>query len=105
MGKYIGKFYKLSQSQLSNPSIKAPVISSLTSQTSSSIELTITYVPYVIYRKQNNSVLCFKNSIYNDLIITNNDYIQSYETQGKKIISFQLPQLQIITHSVFLPHQ
>ena len=64
--------------------IKAPVISSLASQTSSSIELKITSVPSVIDKKQTNSVLCSKNSIHNDLSIANNDDIQSCETQRKQ---------------------
>ena len=52
MGKYTGKIYKHSQSQISNPPIKAPVLSSSASQTSSSIELTITSVSSVIEEKQ-----------------------------------------------------
>ena len=51
MGKDIGQFYKHSQSQLSTPLIKAPVILSLASQTPSSIELTITSVPFVREKK------------------------------------------------------
>ena len=63
MGKYIGKFYKCGQSQLSTPSIKASVISYLASQTSSSIEFTIHSILSVIDKKQTNSVLCSKNPI------------------------------------------
>ena len=48
MGKDIEQIYKHSQSQLSTPSIKTPVISYSNSQTSSSIELTITSVSSVI---------------------------------------------------------
>ena len=47
MEKDKGWIYKHSQSQLSTLSIKGPVILSLASQTSFSIELTITSVPYV----------------------------------------------------------
>ena len=54
MGKEIGKMYKHSQYQLSTPSTKAPVLSSLASQSSSSIELTTTYVPYIIDKKKTN---------------------------------------------------
>ena len=84
MGKEIGKIYKNSQYQLSTPSIKAPVHLSLDSQTSTSIELAITSIPSVRDKKQTNSILCSKNSIYNYLSIKNNDYIQSCETQRKK---------------------
>ena len=48
MGKDIGKIYKHSQSQISTPSTKAPIILYLAYQTSSSIELTITSVLSVI---------------------------------------------------------
>ena len=51
MGKDIGRIYKHGQSQFSTLSIKAHVISFLASQTSSSIELTITSVPYVMDKK------------------------------------------------------
>ena len=84
MGKDIGRIYKHNQSQLSTPSIKAPVISSSASQTSSYIELSITSVSSIIYKKQTNSVLCSENSIQNNLNITNNDNIQSCETQIKQ---------------------
>ena len=47
MGKEIGKICKHSQDQLSTPSMKAPVILSLTPYKSSFIELTITSVPFV----------------------------------------------------------
>ena len=84
MGKDIGWIYKHGQSQISNSSFKSPDCSYLASQTSSSIELTTIYVPYVRDKKQNNSVLGSKNSIQNDLSITNNDNIQSCETEGKQ---------------------
>ena len=80
MVKKTGQIYNHSQFQLSNPIIKAPVISSVASQTSSSIELIIASVPSIIDKKP-NSVLCSKNSIQNDATITNNDDIQSCETQ------------------------
>ena len=86
MGKYIGKFYKNSQYQLSTLSFKAPVCSSPDSQTSSSIKLTTASVPYVRGGKDNNYVLCSKNSIPNDVSITNNNDIQSCETERKTII-------------------
>ena len=75
MGKDIGKFYKHSQYQISTPSIKAPVISYLASQTSSSIVLTINSVPSVRDKKQTNSVFCSEKFIQNYLSITNNDDI------------------------------
>ena len=103
MGKDIGKILKRSQFQLSTPSIKALVLSYLAYQTSSSIELTITYVPSVMDKKQTNYVFCFKNSIQNDLSITNNDYIHSCDKE--MYISFQPLQLQIIMHNVLLPHR
>ena len=70
MGKDIGWIHKHGQSQLSTPSIKAPVLYYSASQTSSSIESIITYVPSVIDQKQTNSLLCSKNSIHNDLRIS-----------------------------------
>ena len=85
MGKDILRIYKHSQSQLSTTSIKAPVLSYSDDQTSSYIELTITSVSSVIDKKQTNSVLCSKNSIQNDLNITNNDDIQSCETPRKQL--------------------
>ena len=81
MGKCIGRIYKQSQYQLSTPTIKATVISSLASQTSSYIELKITSVPSVRDKNRTNSVLRSKNSIQNNLSITNNDDIQSCETK------------------------
>ena len=63
MGKDMGNFYKHSQSQLSTPSIKAPVLLSLASQTSSSIQLKRTSVPSFIDKKQTNPGLRSKNSI------------------------------------------
>ena len=105
MGKDIGHIYKHSQSQISTPSIKAPFISYSASQTSSSIELTITSVSSVIYNKQTNCVFCSKNTIQNDLNITNNDDIQSCETQRKTIIELQPLQIQIIMRNVLLSRQ
>ena len=84
MGKDIGKIYKHSQSQLSTRSNKAPVLSFLASQTLSSIEMRITSIPSVRDKEQTNYVLCSKNSIQNDLNITNNDDIHSCETQRKQ---------------------
>ena len=60
MGKDIGQTYKHSQSQLSTLSIKAPVLSYSVSQTSSSIELTITSVPSVIDKKTNQFCFLFQ---------------------------------------------
>ena len=77
------KFYKNSQSQLLTPSINKPVISSAASQTPSFIKLTITSVPSIRDKKQTNSVLCSKNSTQNDLSLTNNEDIQSFEIQKK----------------------
>ena len=45
--------------------------------------LTITSVPYITDKHQNNSVLCPQNNIQNDATITNNDDIESCETQKK----------------------
>ena len=81
MGKYIGNIYKHSQSQLSNLSIKAPVSSSSEPKTFSAIKLPTTYVPSITDKHQNNSVLCSQNTAQNDATITNNDDIQSCETQ------------------------
>ena len=47
MGNHIERIYKDIQPQISTPSIKKPLILYLASQRSSSIELTITSVPYV----------------------------------------------------------
>ena len=104
MGKDIGRIYKRIQSLFSTPSIKTHVLSYLASQTSSATELTITSVPSVRDKNQNNSVLCSKNSIHNDLSITNNGDIQSYGTQRKNV-AFQPLQLLIIMQNVFLPHE
>ena len=57
MGKEIGKFYKHSQYQLSNLSLKTPVSSSSKPQTSSAIEITTTSVPSVTEKKSKQ--LCF----------------------------------------------
>ena len=81
MGKDIGQIYKHSQSQLSIFSCKAPVCSSLASQTSSSIKSTTTSVPSVRDKNQKNSVLGSENPVQNDLSITNNYDIQSCETE------------------------
>ena len=83
MGKYIGRIYKHSQSQLSTLSLKTPVSSSSEPQTSSAIELTTTSVPFVIDKHQNNYVLYSQNTIQNDATIANNEDIQSCETPEK----------------------
>ena len=83
MSKYIGRIYKHSQSQLSTFLFKTPVRSSSEPQTLSSIELTTTYVPSVRGKKKKKSVLCSKNSIHNDVSITNNNDIQSCESERK----------------------
>ena len=62
MGKEIERIYKHSQSQPSNPPIKAPVISTFASQTSSSIELTITSVPSIVDKKTNQFRFVFQKS-------------------------------------------
>ena len=84
VGKEIGRIHKHGQYQLSTLSIKSPVLLSLAAQKSSYIELTITSVPSVRDKKQINSDFCSKNYIQNDLSITNNDNMQSCETQGKQ---------------------
>ena len=73
MGEDIGQIYKHSQSQLSTSSLKVTVISSSDPQTSSAIKLTITSVPSVAEKNQNNHVLYSQNNIQNDAIITKND--------------------------------
>ena len=85
MGKHIGKIYKHSQYQISTSSLKAPVSSYSEPQTSSVIELTTTSVPYVTDKHQKNYVLYSQNTIKNDETITNNDDIQSCETEKKKL--------------------
>ena len=85
MDKDMGRIYKHSQSQISNPLFMSPVLSYLASQTSSSIELTTTSVPSVTDKKQTNPVLCSEDSIKNYLSITHNDNIQYCETQRKKL--------------------
>ena len=105
MGKDIGIIYKHSKYQLWTLSINAPVLSYSAFKTSSSIELTIIYVPSVRDKKQTNSVLCYENYIQNNSSIKNIYNIQPCETQRKIIIAFQPIQLQIITNNVFLPHQ
>ena len=104
MGKYIGIIYKHSQYQLSTSSLKAPVSSSLDTQTSSAIKLTTTPVPSVTYKNQNNSVFYSQNIIQNDATITNNDDIQYCDTAKNKIIAFQPFQHILVIHNVLLPH-
>ena len=87
MGKYTGKIYKHSQYQISTLSLKIPVSLSSEPQTSSAIELTTAYVPSTTDKHQNNSVLYSQNTIQNDATITNNDYIQSFETPRRKTYS------------------
>ena len=96
MGKYIGRIYKYSQSQLSTLSLKEPVSSSSDTQTSSAIELTTTSVPYVIDRHQKNSVLYSKNTIQNVESITINDDIQSCETAKKQ--NYSIPTISTHNH-------
>ena len=103
-GKDIGRIYKHIQSQFSTLQLKALARSSSASQTSSSIELTTTYVPSVRDKKQNNYVLCYQNSIQNDVSITNKDYIQYCDTERNKIIALQPLQTIIIMHNTFLPY-
>ena len=103
MGKEIGRIYKHSQYQLSIYSLRVPVCSSPESQTPSAIELTTTSVPSAREKHQNNSVLCSQNTIQNDATITNNDNIQSCETQ-KSFITFQKFQHLIIIHNALRPH-
>ena len=83
MGKDIGIIYKHSKYQLWTLSINAPVLSYSAFKTSSSIELTIIYVPSVRDKKQTNSVLCYENYIQNNLGIKNNYNIQPFETRRK----------------------
>ena len=84
MGKGIGRIYKHSKSQLSTSSLKAPVSSSSEYQTSSAIKLKTTSVPSARDKHQNKFVLYSQNTIHNDVTITNNDNIQSYETPKKQ---------------------
>ena len=81
MGKDIGQIYKHSQSQLSTLSTKAPVSASSELQTFSAIKLTTTYIPSITDKHKNYDVLCSQNTTQNDATITNNDDIQSCETQ------------------------
>ena len=80
MVKDIGKIYKHSQYQLSTLSLKTTVSLFSENQTSSTIELRTTSVPYITDKHQNNSVLYSQNTIQNDATITNNDNIYSCET-------------------------
>ena len=75
MGKDIGRIYKLSQSQLSTLSMKAPASSSSEPQIFSAIKLATTSVPYITYKHQNNYVLCSQNTTQNNATITKNDKI------------------------------
>ena len=105
MGKDIGKIYNHSQSQLSTFSLKALISSSSEPQKSSAIKLTTMSVPSAAEKNQNNYVLYSQNTIQIDATITNNDNIQTFETQKKtKIIAFQPFQNLIIIHNVLFPH-
>ena len=75
---------------------KAHVRSSSASQISSSIELTITSVPSVREKKENNYVLCSKNSIQNAVSITNNNNIQYCDTARKQ--NYSIPTTSIPNH-------
>ena len=96
MGKDIVRIHKYSQSKLSKISLKAPVSSSLAPQTSSAIESTITSVPSVRDKNQNNYVLYSQNTIQNDATITNNDDIQSCETAKKQ--NYSIPTISTPNH-------
>ena len=96
MVKDIKQIYKNSQYQLSTLSIKTPVPLHLSYQTSSSIEFTKTSVTSVSNKKQTNSVLCSKNSIHDDLSITNNYDIQSCETVIKQ--NYSIPTISTPNH-------
>ena len=96
MGKYIGRIYKYSQSQISTFSPKAPVGSSSASQIPSAAESTTTPVPYVRDKNQNNYVLYSPNIIHNDVNITNNDDVQYFETEGKN--NYSIPTTSIPNH-------
>ena len=85
MGKYFGRIYKHSQSQLSTLSLNLPVSSSSESQASSAIKIKTTSAPSARDKHQNNYVLYSQNTIQNDATITNNDYIKSCETQKIKV--------------------
>ena len=96
MGKYIGRIYKYSQSELPTLSLKTPVSSSSGPQTSSAIELTVMSIPSVTDKHQNNSVLYSQNNIHNDETITNNDDIQSCETP--KTQNYSIPTISTPNH-------
>ena len=105
MRKYIGKFYKRGQSQLSNPSSNAPFLSDLATQTSLSNELTTTSFPSIRDKKQTNSALCSKNSIHNYLSIKIRMTYSLVKHKENIIVSFQPLQIKIIMHNIFLPRQ
>ena len=84
MGKDIGRIYKYRQSQLSTSSLNAPVSSSSDKQTSSAIKSTTMYVTSIKEKNQNHYVLYSQNTIQNDASITNNDNMQSFETEENK---------------------
>ena len=96
MGKDIGQVYKHGQFQLSYLSLKTPVSSSSETETSSSIELTTTYVPSVTYKHQNNSVWYSQNTIHNGATITNNDKTQTCETPEK--LNYSIPTISTPNH-------
>ena len=77
-------------------SLKTPVSSYSEPQTSSAIELSTPYVPYIIEIKQNNYVLYSQNTIQNDATITNNDDIQSFETAKKH--NYSIPTISKTDH-------
>ena len=77
-------------------SLKATVSSSSDTQTSSAIELTTMSVPSVRDKNQNNYVLYSQNTIQNDANITNNDDIQSCETERKQ--NFSIPTISTTNH-------
>ena len=61
-------------------------------------------VPSMTDKHQNNYVLYSQNTIQNDATITNNDGIQSFETEKKQNLAFQQFQHLIIVHNILLPN-
>ena len=89
MGKDIVKIYKHSESQLSTLSLKTPVGSFSEPQTSSAIELTTTYVPFVTEKNQKN-LFCVPKIPY--IMMQASQIMTTYSLvrqQENKIIAFQ----------------
>ena len=99
-----GQIYKYNQYQLSNLSVKTPVISSSDTQTSSAIELTTASFPSI--RDKNKKIMFCIPKIPSRMMQAS-QIMTTYSLARRKknkIIAFQPFQHLIIINNVLLPH-